>query len=114
MSRAARRRLGAALAGAIALIGLGPGTGVASAHGPVAPVASSYQARVSRAPAGIEARVVDGDQRMWLRVAPQETAVVLDYRGAPYLRFSAAGVAVNRRSAMFYLNQTPVETPPAG
>jgi hypothetical protein len=40
--------------------------------------------------------------------------VVLDYRGAPYLRFSPAGVEVNHNSEMYYLNQTPVaETPPA-
>ena len=40
--------------------------------------------------------------------------VVLDYRGAPYLRFTRAGILVNNNSAMDYLNQTPVaETPPA-
>ena len=43
---------------------------------------------VGRVPAGLEAKVVDGDQRMWLRVPATETVVVLDYRGAPYLRFS--------------------------
>ena len=59
------------------------------AHGPVAPIASSYLARVGRVAAGIDAKVIDGDLRMWLRVVPSETVVVLDYRGAPYLRFSA-------------------------
>ena len=57
--------------------------------------------------------MIDGDLRMWLRVDPDETVVVLDYRGAPYLRFSRSGVAVNRNSAMYYLNQTPAEVPPA-
>jgi len=40
--------------------------------------------------------------------------IVLDYRGAPYVRFSPAGVDVNHNSSMYYLNQTPVAlTPPA-
>jgi hypothetical protein len=86
----------------------------AEAHGPVAPLASSYLARVDRVPTGLDAQVVDGDQRMWLQVTPSETVVVLDYRGAPYVRFSRAGVQVNQNSAMYYLNQTPVaETPPS-
>jgi hypothetical protein len=77
-------------------------------------VASSYLAKVTSAPAGFDAKAVDGDQRMWLRVRRRETVLVLDYRGAPYLRFSAAGVWVNHKSAMWFLNQTPVpETPPA-
>src|SRR5690242_20478773 len=70
----------------------------AEAHGPVAPVASSYFAKPLQVPPGLEAKVVDGDLRMWLRVPPNETVVVLDYRGAPYLRFSPAGVAVNHNS----------------
>ena len=51
---------------AVALFGLFPAA--ASAHGPVAPIASSYLARVSQAPVGLDAKVIDGDQRMWLRV----------------------------------------------
>ncbi|MGH2870260.1 MAG: hypothetical protein ACRDNK_22160, partial [Solirubrobacteraceae bacterium] len=58
-------------------------------------------------------QVIDGDQRLWLAVSPHLTLLVLDYRGAPYLRFSHAGIQVNHNSAMYYLNQTPVaETPP--
>lgn len=97
-------------AGTILLTGAPP----AAAHGPIDPIASSYLARVGSAPAGVDAKVVDGDQRMWLRAARAITVIVLDYRGAPYLRFSPAGVAVNENSAMYYLNQTPVAlTPPA-
>ena len=59
------------------------------------------------------AKVIDGDQRLWLRADPGHTVVVLDYQGAPYLRFSRRGVAVNRASAMYYLNQVPAQTPPA-
>jgi len=86
----------------------------AAAHGPINPAASSFLARIGHVPAGAEAKVVDGDQRMWLKVAPGETLVVLDYSQAPYLRFDSAGVQVNENSQMYYLNQVPVEVPPAG
>ena len=87
---------------------------MAEAHGPVAPIATTYLARVARLPAGLQALVIDGDQRLWLRASPSEMVVVLDYRGAPYLRFSRSGVDVNQNSAMYYLNQTPIaETPPS-
>ncbi len=86
----------------------------AGAHGPIAPIALNYLARVTRLPQGLDAKVVDGDQRMWLQVPSRHTVVVLDYRGAPYLRFLRSGVEVNRNSAMYYLNQTPfAATPPA-
>jgi hypothetical protein len=84
----------------------------AAAHGPVDPAASSYLARVSSVPAGLEAKPIDGDLRMWLQVDPRLTVVVLDYRGAPYLRFSPSGVQVNENSSMYYLNQTPAQLPP--
>ncbi len=86
----------------------------AFAHGPVDPAATSFLARVGQAPAGVTAKVVDGDQRLWLRVDPARTLVVLDYRQAPYLRFDHAGVQVNQNSEMFYLNQVPAEISPAG
>ena len=85
----------------------------AAAHGPVNPAATSYLATVRQAPAGIDAKVVDGDQRMWLQAGSGQTAVVLDYRGAPYLRFSPAGVQVNTNSSMYYLNQVPAELVPS-
>jgi hypothetical protein len=88
---------------------------VAEAHGPVAPVATSYLARLSNVPNGAHATIVDGYVRMWLQVAPTVTVEILDYRGAPYLRFAPSGVQVNRSSEMYYLNQTPfAQTPPAG
>jgi hypothetical protein len=88
---------------ALATVGAFPGS--ASAHGPVAPVALDYLARVASLPAGLDAKVVDGDQRMWLQVPAAQTVLVLDYAGAPYLRFSRAGIEVNQNSAMYYLNQ---------
>lgn len=51
---------------------------------------------------------------MWLDVPPGDTVIVLDYRGAPYLRFSAAGVNVNTNSSMYYLNQPVPVNPPSG
>jgi hypothetical protein len=99
------------LAGVIAVLGL---PAAAQAHGPVDPAASSYQARVGQVPQGTDAKVVDGDLRMWMKASPRTTVTVLDYRGAPYLRFDAQGVFVNQASAMWYLNQVPAQTPPLG
>ena len=106
-----RRRAFAALAVIVAALAL---PAPASAHGPVSPPATSFMARVGHLPAGVTAKVVDGDQRMWLQVDPARTLVVLDYRQAPYLRFDRAGVQVNQNSEMFYLNQVPAEIVPAG
>ena len=105
-------RLAAALAGLLLAAGASPGA--AQAHGPIAPIATSYLARVRSLPPGLDVKVIDGDLRMWLRAAPSETVVILDYRGAPYLRFSSSGVEVNQNSAMYYLNQTPAEVVPSG
>jgi hypothetical protein len=106
------RPLGALL-GAVAILALAPAA--ARAHGPVAPVATDYVAKVGQLPTGLTAKVVDGDQKLWLSVPPQMTALVLDYRFAPYLRFSRSGVQVNTNSEMYYLNATPLpQTPPGG
>jgi hypothetical protein len=99
------------LAGLLAALAL---PAAAQAHGAVDPAASSYLARVGQVPQGTDAEVVDGDLRLWLKVSPSTTVVVLDYRGMPYLRFSRAGVFVNRASSMWYLNQVPARTPPLG
>jgi hypothetical protein len=113
MKRARRRVI--TLAGVVAVLAaIGGLPSAAYAHGPVDPIASSYLARVASVPPGLEAKVVDGDQRLWLRAVPSETVVVLDYRGAPYLRLSRSGVDVNQNSAMYYLNQSPAEVAPSG
>ncbi len=107
----ARRAAGTLLVAVLALVAV---PSQAAAHGPVAPVATSYLARIGQLPAGLDAKVVDGYVRMWLSVPATRTVVVLDYRGAPYVRFSRSGVQVNENSSMYYLNQTPVAaTPPA-
>ena len=108
----AKRAIATLLALAVAMA-LTPG--VASADAPSAPVASAYLARLTHVPAGVRAKVVDGYVRMWLSVPARDTLVVLDYRGVPYLRFARAGVAVNERSEMYFLNATPVaQAPPPG
>lgn len=108
----AGRQPGAVLVAALLAMASLPAS--AQAHGPIAPISSSYEARPAQVPAGLDAKTVDGDQRMWLRVPATEGVVVLDYRGAPYLRFSRAGVDVNHNSEMYYLNQTPVPETPSG
>lgn len=101
------------LAAGIVGAGLFPGT--AQAHtGSSNPVASSYVAKLRSAPPGLHPRILGGDLKLWLQVPPRETVVVLDYRGAPYLRFSPSGVDVNSNSSMFYLNQPVPVTPPVG
>jgi hypothetical protein len=112
MSRAIARLVAPSLLAAmVSLVAL---PAVAQAHGPVAPAATRYLAKIVSVPHGLDAKVIDGDLRMWLSVPANETVVVIDYRGAPYLRFSRSGVQVNENSSMYYLNQSPVpETPPA-
>jgi hypothetical protein len=85
----------------------------ADAHGAVNPVASSYLARITSAPPDISASVVDGDLRLWLRVPPRASVLVLDYRGAPYLRFDNGHIWTNQNSQMYYFNQIPPANPPS-
>jgi hypothetical protein len=97
-------RAALALSAVVLAGGLLPST--ASAHvGRVAPAATDYLARISRVPSGLDVRVVDGDQALWMRVKPSLTVLVTGLRGEPYLRFSRRGVAVNTRSATFFLNR---------
>jgi hypothetical protein len=66
------------------------------------PVAGNYRSQVlSVVPATplLRLRVVDGDQRLWMRVAPGARVVVLGIQGEPFLRFADGRVDVNTRSA---------------
>jgi hypothetical protein len=83
----------------------------AQAHGPVDPSGSTYLARITHVPAGLAARAIDGDLRLWMRVPSSLNVYVVDYRGAPYLRFTRGGVWVNQNSSMYFLNQVPAVTP---
>src|ERR1700733_5609433 len=83
----------------------------AQAHGPVDPSGSTYLARITHVPAGLEAQPIDGALRLWMRAPPSLNVYVIDYRGAPYLHFERDGVWVNENSAMYFLNQIPPVTP---
>jgi len=65
-------------------------------------------------PPGLSAQIVDGDQAIWMRAKPSMTVIVTGVRGEPYLRFSASGVAVNTRSATWFLNQVRPKLIPRG
>jgi hypothetical protein len=89
--------------------------GTAAADGPVAPTATNYLARVTDAPAGLEAKVVNAYLNLWVQVPPHAKVTILDFRGAPWVRFTPAGVAINRNSQEYYLSQVPVPAvPPKG
>jgi hypothetical protein len=45
------------------------------------------------------ARVLDGDRKLELRIAPGHTVVVRGYGGEAFVRLSSAGVEVNQRSS---------------
>jgi hypothetical protein len=107
------RRAITVLIAAIALAALAPARALAHA-GLSAPVATSYLAEVAQTPPGIEAKVVDGDQRLWLRAAPSLTVVVTGLRGEPYLRFMPSGVWENQNSPTTYLNKPRPQVPPRG
>jgi hypothetical protein len=107
------RKVGIALAVALLAAVLLPST--ASAHvGRVPPAATDYLARISSIPPGLAARIVDGDQGIWLRVKPSLTVVVTGLRGERYLRFSRTGVAVNTRSATWFLDRVHPQVVPSG
>ena len=76
--------------------------GLASAHvGKTLPVATDFTARIAGfapAPHGLEAKVVDGDQTLWLRAPASSTVVVPGTLGEPLLRFDPRGVWLNLRS----------------
>jgi hypothetical protein len=87
----------------------------AAADGPVAPTATDYLARVTQAPTGLDAKVVNAYLNLWVRVPPRARVTILDFRGAPWVRFTPDGVAINRNSQEYYLSQVPVAAvPPKG
>ncbi len=62
---------------------------------------TDFEARIAGfrpAVSGLEARALDGDQRLELRVAPPRVVVVLGLLGEPFLRFSPDGVEANLAS----------------
>jgi hypothetical protein len=87
----------------------------ASADGPIAPTATDYLARVTHVPPEIQAQVVNAYLNLWVKVRPRADVTILDFRGAPWVRFTPSGVAINRNSQEYYLSQVPVPAvPPPG
>jgi hypothetical protein len=84
-----------ALLGALVALAL-PGS--ALAHIRTGAVAVDYRVTVSRAPAGLSARVYPGDRALRLAVAPGQTVVVLGYAGEPFLRLGSGGATIVRGS----------------
>ena len=109
-SSLARRTFAATLAAAAAAF-VQPAEALAHS-GHAAPAATSFVARITQVPPGLEAKVVDGDQLLWLRADPRVTAVVSGLREEPYLRFTRSGVWENQRSPTTYLNKPRPQTPP--
>jgi hypothetical protein len=73
----------------------------ATAHFKSGRLSTNFEAHVGSirpATAGLTARVLDGDQRLELRVAPPQIVVVLGLLGEPFLRFSPTGVEANLAS----------------
>jgi hypothetical protein len=107
------RRALLALATALLVAALLPS--VAAAHvGRTPPAATDYLARITTLPVGLTARIVDGDEAIWMRAKPSLTVIVTGLRGERYLRFSRAGVAVNTRSATWFLNRVYPQVVPPG
>jgi hypothetical protein len=73
----------------------------ASAHLKTGTLSTDFQARVGGlrpVVSGVEARVLESDLILQLRVAPARVVVVLGLLGEPFLRFSPAGVQANAAS----------------
>jgi hypothetical protein len=65
------------------------------------PVATNFEARVAAARidrGAVQAKVVDGDRQLWLRVRAGVMVVIPGATGEPLLLFDRAGVFVNLRS----------------
>jgi hypothetical protein len=88
---------------AAALLAL-PAGAAAHGEGGEATGFTSTVERVTPALPGLELRVLDGDDRLYLRNETGREVVVLGYDGEPYLRFSDGAVDRNGRSPAVYLN----------
>jgi hypothetical protein len=96
------RSIGAAAAALAALCALAPPV---LAHEGNPNYRSEVDA-ISPAVQGLDAEVLNFDDRIELRNNGRETIVVEGYRGEPYLRFEPDGtVSVNQRSPATYLNE---------
>ncbi len=80
----------------------------AQAHGASPVIALDYRALPSAGGAvapGVDAKVIDGDRKLELRVGSRREVTVIGYGGEPFLRFSSRGVEVNERSLTAVTNR---------
>ncbi|HZO96483.1 MAG TPA: hypothetical protein VFB42_03840 [Gaiellaceae bacterium] len=89
-----RARLAATVLGALALAL----PAQASAHGRGSVVALDYRLRLASVPAGVHARILDGDRALEARVDPGRSLLVRGLVREPMLRFDARGVFANAAS----------------
>lgn len=73
---------------------------------------TDYRTDILAVPAGVEARIVGGDDRMVLTRTTADEVVVLGYGGEPYLRLDDEGVWENRNSPAVALNAERQPTAP--
>jgi hypothetical protein len=78
----------------------------AGAHGTTRVSALDDQARITRVGGFpvVDARVIDGDRRLELTVEQGHTVVVVGDAGEPFLRFTQAGIALNRHAPTALIN----------
>jgi hypothetical protein len=98
-----RRRAASTTAVALVALLLGPAALGHEGGGAAKGYASNVTAVQPAAPS-LRLAVLDGDDRLQLRVDGPQTVVIHGYEGEPYLRFSPEGVDRNRRSPATYLN----------
>jgi uncharacterized membrane protein len=73
--------------------------GLAAAHvGRTLPVATNFTARITAPAPGLDAKITDGDQSLWLRTPAATVVTISGILGEPLLRFDAHGVWLNLRS----------------
>jgi hypothetical protein len=91
-----------ALLAALVVLTCTPG---AAAHGPGGTGFFSTVEALRPAVAGVDVRVLDGDDRLELANGSGRTIIISGYRGEPYIRFSPDGVFENKNSPAVYLNR---------
>lgn len=65
---------------------------------------TDYRSTITAVPAGVEARIIGGDDRIEITRTTADEVVIMGYGGEPYLRLDAQGTWENRNSPAVALN----------